>query len=227
MRALYYLPVVAMLAACGPDIEVSPATVEWMEWPAEVAAATPFQVRLLVARPGCRQGAFKLGVSADESAVTFAPYYLIKSQEILCQPEAAIVDPYPGGFDTVGTVPGLAASVPRTFEMRAAAQVSAPPAPGVGDLPVRTYGEVTVRLTSPDSSRRNGAGFATRLVDNFGCARLQPSGFFPSGTAGSNFVLEDQADTSSFTHAFVRGYIYEASAPICGQTRVFHLVTVN
>jgi hypothetical protein len=217
-----------MLVACGPDIEVSPATVEWMEWPAEVSAAMPFQVRLLVSRPGCRQGAFKLGVSADESAVTLAPYYLIKSQEVLCLPEAGVVDVYPGAFDTVGTVPGLAVSFARTFEMRAAAQVYAPAAPGVGDLPIRTYGEVTVRLTSPDSSRRNGAGFAAKLVDNSGCVRLQPSGFFgPSGTAGSNLVVEDQSDTSSFANAFVRGYIYEASAPICGQTRVFHLVTVN
>lgn len=223
MRALYYLPIVVMLAACEPDNEVSPATVEWMEWPAEVSAATPFPVRLLVQRPGCHPSVFRLGISADESAVTFAPYFLITSQEIICLPEALVLDVYPGAFDTVGTAPGLAASFARTFEMRAAAQVYAPPAPGAADLPIRTYGEVTVRLTSPDSSRRNAAGIASKVIDNLGCVRLQPSGMFGQGS----LVLEDQADTSNLSYAFVSGYIYEAAAPVCGQTRVFHLLPRN
>lgn len=224
MRVLNCLPIVVMLAACEPDMEVSPATVEWMEWPAEVSAAKPFQVRLLVPRPGCYRSVFRLGISADESAVTFAPYFLITSHEIICVPEAGggVLDVYPGAFDTVGTAPGLAASFARTFEMRAAGQVYALPAPGASDLPIRTYGEVTVRLTSPDSSRRNAAGIASKVIDNFGCARLLPSGAFDPR---SGLVPDDQADTSSLSYAFVRGYIYEATAPVCGRTRVFHLVS--
>jgi len=33
--------------------------------------------------------------------------------------------------------------------------------------------------------------------------------------------------TTNFTSAFLRGHIHEVAAPICGQTRVFHLLTVN
>ena len=225
MRPFYYLPIVAMVTACEPNTEVSPAQVSWMEWPAEVSAATPFLVRLLVPRPGCYQNVFKLGISADESAVTFTPYFLITSHEIICVPEAGQLDVYPQlAIDTVGTAPGLAASFARTFEMRAAAQVYAPPAPGVADLPVRMYGEVTVRLTGPDTSRRNGAGIVSKVIDNSGCVRLQPYGTWGPGLG---LVLEDQADTSSFSYAFVRGYIYEAPTPVCGETRVFHLVSRN
>jgi hypothetical protein len=227
MRPLCYLPLLAALAACESDLDLFPSTVQWMEWPAEVPTATPFAVRLIVPRPGCYQGVFKPGVSADESAVTFAPYYLVKRTDAVCLPEALQFDIISIALDTVGTAPGLATSFDRTFEMRASSIVYAPsPQPSAGDLPVRTYGDVTVRLSDPELPPRNAAGFASKVVDNAGCVRLQPAGTIgPSGTPGSNYVLEDQADTTGLTYAFVRGYIHEATAPVCGQTLVFHLVS--
>lgn len=227
MRALYCLPIFVALAACEPDVQVSPATVEWMEWPAEVPTATPFSVRLIVSRT-CQQGTFQPGTSADESAVTFEPYWLIeRNAGTACLPEARQFDVYYVALDTVGTAPGLATDVARTFEMRAAAALFLPPS-GRPGRPVRTYGDVTVRPSNPDGARRNGAGFASKLLDNAGCLRLQPSGTIgPSGTPGSTYVLDDQADTTSFTSAFVRGYIHEAATPVCQQTRVFHLVSRN
>jgi len=45
--------------------------------------------------------------------------------------------------------------------------------------------------------------------------------------APQGFVLEDQADTTGLNYAFVRGYFHEATTPVCGQTRVFHLVSRN
>lgn len=230
MRGFYYFLILVALAACESDIDVSPATVEWMEWPAEVAAATPFTVRLVVSRPGCYQGTFKAGVSADESAVTFEPYWLVqRNSGANCLPEARHIEILFVALDTLETAPGLAANVARTFEMRATSVVFAPaPEPGVNDLPIRTYGDVTVRPADPDGSRRNAAGFAGKLVDQSGCVRVQPSGTIgPSGPPGSTYVLDDQADTTNLTSAFLRGYIHEVAAPICGQTRVFHLLTVN
>src|SRR6266545_2978607 len=163
MRLFYCVAVFAALAACESDVDVAPATVQWMEWPAEVPVATPFAVRLLIPRVSCRQGTFKPGVAADASAVTFAPYFLLRGPAY-CPPELLQLQldvPY-FALDTVGTAPGLAANYARTFEMRASASVYAPtPGPSYGDQPVRTFGDVTVRLSNPDTARRNAAGVVT------------------------------------------------------------------
>ena len=219
MRPFYYLPLLTALVACESDISLAPATVEWMEWPAEVSVAAPFPVRLIVSRPGCYQGVFKPGTHADESAVTFAPYFLVDTKHAFCPPGVYTV--YPNALDIVVTAPGLATSFARTFEMRAASQVYAP-TPGPSTLPVRTYGDVTVRLADPDTSRRNAAGFAAKDIDNLGCVRLRPN-----QTIRTGYVLEDQADTARFSYAFVRGYIHASATPICGETRVFELLSRN
>lgn len=223
--ALFVSLFIVVLPACESDLTLSPATVEWMEWPAEVPVATPFTVRLLVGRPGCVQGEFRPGSSADQSAVTFAPYFLIKKgTDAICLPVAQQVDIYYGALDTVGIAPGLPADFARTFEMRAAAAVYAAPATAVADLPVRTYGEVTVRLTDPNTTVRNAGGFASKFVDNLGCVRVKPSGLYGPG---ASYALEDQADTASFRYAFVRGYIHSVTTPVCGEARVFELLSRN
>ncbi|MGH7520260.1 MAG: hypothetical protein ACREMI_03175 [Gemmatimonadales bacterium] len=227
MRAFSCLALLAAFTACGPDSAVYPAIVSWMEWPAEVPDATPFTVRLVVPRPGCYQGVFRPGVTADESAVTFAPFYIVKVHEPICQPFEERADIFYVALDTTSIVPALKTNVPRTFEMRASS-VAFASQPGADGLPVRTYGDVTVRLADPDTSRRNGAGFATKMIDDSGCARLLVTGTLgPSGTSGSLLVLEDQVDTTTVNGDFVRGYLVEAPAPICGETRVFHLVSRN
>ena len=225
-RALRCLPILAVLTACASDLDVEPGAVQWMEWPAEVTAATPFAARLILPFPACHPWSFKEGVSADQSAVTFEPYFLVKQGDPVCLPAPADLSPLPFVMlDTLGTAPGLAATFARTFEMRASATVSAPsPAPGNGSSPVRTFGIVTVRLSAPDTSRRNAAGVVTILVDNSGCVRIQPAGYYG---APQGFVLEDQADTAGLMNAFVRGYFHDAAAPVCGQTRVFHVESRN
>jgi hypothetical protein len=224
MRVLYYLPIVAMVAAaCGPDnIVVVPTNVEWMEWPAEISAATPFTVRLMVPWVYCNPdvAAFNLGTSVKESAVTFAPYYLVnRHMEIR---RAGVLCQYHPPVDTVGTVVGVAASIPRTVGIRAAAHVIGTRTAAV-DLVVQTFGDVTVRPSDPDTSRRNAAGFASKGLDNLGCLRIGPS---VASDPRSRYVLDDQTDTRTFWGTFVRGYIYDAAAPVCGETRVFHVVVV-
>ena len=48
-----------------------------------------------------------------------------------------------------------------------------------------------------------------------------------AGSAPVGYLLEDQADTTGLMNAFVRGYIHHAAAPVCGETRVFHLLSRN
>ena len=224
MRPFYYLPLVAAIAACESGAEVAPAVVQWMQWPAEVQVGKAFDVRLIVPYASCRRGAFRPGVAVDQSAVTFAPYFILSGPEI-CPPEPLdFTVPY-FALDTTGTAPGLDASSSRTFEMRAAAFVFVPtPEPYNGGQPVRTFGDVTVRLSNPDASRTNGAGYVSLFRDYAGCARIAPNGYYNPDVA---VVLEDQADTTGLSYAFVRGYIYEVAAPVCGQTRVFHVVSRN
>ena len=214
MRSLYCIPLMAALAACDSGLEIQPAYVQWMEWPAEVSVATPFTARMLVPFPACHRSVFKPAVSENQSAVTFAPYFLVEGGAPVCLPSPALdvaLVPFLA-LDTVITAPGLAA---RAFQMRA----TATDASGV-----RTFGDVTVRLSNPDTSRRKAGGVVTLWVDNAGCARLRPAGYLqPLG----GYVLEDQADTTGLNYAFVRGYIHDAAAPVCGQTRVFKLVSRN
>src|SRR6266566_2765930 len=60
--------------------------------------------------------------------------------------------------------------------------------------------------------------FTVRLV-GYGVA-LSPYGVYPG------YVIENPpADTAEYWFGFVRGYIYEPAAPVCGEAKVFHLVT--
>lgn len=219
MRSLYCLPLVVLLAACEADnIVIAPTIVEWMEWPAEVTAATPFTVRVLIPWPYCGGGdPLNLGTSINQYAVTFAPYFLVKKH--MPAPPIAGLCPYHSPYDTMGVV-DLAASVARTFGMRAQSHVVSRNQVAV-PFAVQTFGDVTVRVSNADTTRRNVAGFAGKGPDNLGCVHIGPSVGFAQG---SSYVLDDQADTTRFWDTFVHGYIYEAASPVCGQTKVFHLV---
>lgn len=228
MRALYYLPLCAALAACDSNVSIAPVTLQWMEWPAQVSAGTRFPLRLIVLpAPVCQRKIFRPGVSADQSAVTVAPYYVVEGARTVCPLDFAAGPIAPVPFfvlDTLITAPGLPSTYDRTFDVRGAADVGANNAfAPVNNLPQRTFGEITVRISNPDTTQRNAAGVATLVRDTLGCALVQPFGFY----IPKAYVLEDQADTAGVNYAFVRGYLHDASAPVCGQTRVFHLVSRN
>jgi len=88
-----------------------------------------------------------------------------------------------------------------------------------------TFGEVIVRPTLPSPSLvRNAAGAVTAQRDSTGCLRIRPSGLLGPGGA---IVVENPPDTSTQWWGSVRGYIYQPAAPVCGEPRVFHLVTRN
>lgn len=211
-----------LLACDGPKVNVDPVSVQWMDWPAEVNAGQPFRTRLVVWGVCALNPQFRAGASADQSAVTFEPYYVVADkQQIFCaalrETTLLVI-----AVDTAGTAPGLAAQTSRTYEMRAGAEVFI--AGAAPSIPVRRFGDVIVRPTGADRSQRNGGGTVYLQVDSLGCARLSPLGLYNPTSA---LVLEDQADTAGLSGAFVTGYTHDATAPVCGETRVFHVVTRN
>lgn len=224
---------VGVLAACSePDARIQPAQVSWMEWPAEVPSATPFTVRLAGYGVSCVEVVrFVTEPTVDQSAVTFEPYFLLTGpaypcRELLRAPGAVGIDtasarliaPF---FDTQAAVPGLEAQVPRTYEIRAGTSVFVGPL-RQDRLPVRTFGEVTVTSRFGAVARVNAGGLAYTARDSLGCVILHPSAVYPG------YVVENPpADTASYWFGFVRGYIHEPVAPVCGASRVFHLVTQN
>lgn len=214
-----------VLVACDANSndQVNPVTVQWMDWPAEVEAGQPFRTRLVVWGVCAINPRFNAGTSADQSAVTFAPYFLVDDEPILCAggvAERLIVT----AIDTAGTAPGLTATFTRTYEMRGTASTYLRSNAILGNFPVRTFGEVTVQIADADTSRRNAAGVVYVERDTAGCVRVRPAGLYSPGAA---LVLEDQADTAGLSSAFARGFIYEAAVAVCGEKRVFHLVSRN
>jgi hypothetical protein len=224
-RIVFACLVLASFAACtGPDSEVVPAQMQWMEWPAEVLASASFEVRLVGYGAACAVQRFDPGLSVDNSAVTFEPFFLVRKPQPICPAydraslqaaSPSLVIPF---FDTLATVGGLPAQTSRSYEIRAAANVSAQAAAPTA-LPVRTFGEIVVRTGSVDASRTNAGGMAYAQRDSAGCIRIFV------GLAQFYVIENPPADTATFWSGFVRGYLYAPATPVCGADTVFHLVT--
>lgn len=221
----------AVLGCSDPNSEILPVQVQWMEWPAEVLAATPFTVRIVGTGDYCRELLdFKPGVSVDQSAVTFEPFFLVgdhdqpcwlydhtAGQPVMLRPQG-VIQPF---FDTRALVPGLATVTPRTYEIRAASEVAAAIPADAASLPVRTFGEVTVRSDSASSAPVNAAGRVYAYRDTLACVHMVPLFLYPG------YIVENPPDTAQYWTAFVRGYLHTPAAAVCGEKRVFHVVTVN
>src|SRR5882672_10383068 len=218
--ASFVLLLLVPVAACSePDIRSEPVQVSWMEWPAEVSAATSFTVRLVGYGVLCVEVVkFVTAPTVDQSAVTFEPYFLLTGQPQPCRelmPSSPIIGPI---FDTLVAVPGLEAQIPRTFEIRAGTDVSARAA--LEAFPIRTFGEITVQSAQIENGRINAGGLANGSRDTAGCVHLWPYGIYPG------YVIENPpADTARSWSGFVRGYLYQPAAPVCGAATVFHLIT--
>lgn len=223
-----FLSLLGVVACSEPDRDVQPSLVSWMEWPEEVPVATPFLVHLTTSTAGCGvRGTVQLPVSVSNSAVTFEPLFLVEGREnVPCLAGAGAMEVSvvgPGYKDTTAVVPGLSAPYPRSYEMRATASVYAPPGVQVAtSVPVRTFGQVIVRQTVPAGGRTNAAGQAYAFLQQ-GCVRLRPLGRFSLPA----YVVENPPVPDSNWSGFVRGYLYEPAAPVCGASLVFHLVSLN
>jgi hypothetical protein len=222
---MFVMLCIASIAACKSDSgdTVQPVTVQWMEWPAEVAAGQPFRTRLIVWGICAVNPRFQAGPSADESAVTFEPYFLVNEDPVYCLADQPVERLVAISIDTAGIAPALSPDIPRAYEMRASASVYVGTA-RASALPVRTFGSVIVRPGEPSSTNHNAAGYVSVGVDTLGCVRV-----LPGWTYGPDrgIVIDNADDTVGIGGAFVRGYIYDLTVPKCGETRAFHLVARN
>jgi hypothetical protein len=212
----------AVLAACSDDTRVVFTQVNWMEWPAAVLPAQSFSVRLVGFNAGCGDARFSSGMTVDNSAVTFEPFFVFNGPQIACPLAlhgAAAAPPIFAFFDVQSTVAGLTAPTARSYDLRAATDVAIA-ATGPSSIPVRTFGTIGVRSDSVDASRTNAGGRVSASRDSGGCVRI---------FAGvSQYVVENPpADTATFWAAFVEGYLYKPAATVCGDSIVFHLVSRN
>ena len=220
MRAAWFVGLTLVsLVACSDDSRVVFTQVHWMEWPAEVVPAHAFSVRLVGFNGGCGDGHFEAGMTVDNSAVTFAPFFVFSGPPQVCPLAAAAAPSDLAFYDVRSQVAGLEAPSPRSYDMRAATDVSVPVTTPSG-FPVRTFGQIVVRSDSVDSSRTNAGGLVSASRDLSGCVRI---------FAGFNqYVVENPpADTATFWSAFVQGYLHKPAAPDCGDSIVFHLISRN
>jgi len=220
------LAALALLLGVGAceSPRIMPVSVVWMDWPAEVAPDDPFRTRLVVGQPCALIRGFEASPTADASAVTFAPYFVADKGEINCVDGAGATSELlvTWTIDTAGMAPGLPAAGERTYEMRSAAGLSCPACVALNTAPWVTFGEVTVRPTLPQpNASRNAAGYVIAQRDSTGCWRIRPSGL---SSPDADIVMDDPRDTTIQVYGFVQGFIYEPAAPVCGATRVFHLV---
>jgi len=219
--AVFAMLSLGLLGACETNTKIDPVTVQWMDWPAEVNAGQPFRTRLVVWNVCAINPQFRSGASANDAAVTFAPSFISENDRIMCA--QATGDFFAvAALDTAGIAPGLRAASPRSYEMRAPTLYFAFSTAAQG-LSVGTFGEVLVRPSGADPSRRNAAGYVNVEHDSLNCARVRPMGLYAPKAA---LVLEDQADTTR-SATFMTGYIHTVTVPVCGETQVFHRVAGN
>jgi hypothetical protein len=225
-------PIIALAAslafgcATDPDAEAVPATVLWMEWPAEVLAAEPFTVRLTGFGVDCREVVrFDTDPTVDDIAITFEPFFVVTGPQQPCPLSAA--DPIPASaslmppfFDTRAAVPPLTPTVPRTYEMRAMT-LPFQTALGAPDRVIRTFGDVVVRseVAQPGVTRVGGQVYS--YVDTLACVRAAAHGLI------AGYVVENPPAGGGYWSGFLRGYLHPVSTPICGETRVLYLESIE
>ena len=127
--------------------------------------------------------------------------------------------PVPPLFDTRAAGPPLTPTVPRTYEMRAAT-VPFATALGAPDRMIRWFGDVAVRSDVAEPGVTRAGGQVYSWVDTLSCVHVVPIGVFGS------YVVENPPAGGSWS-GFVRGYVYTPAAPKCGETRVFHLESLE
>jgi len=223
---------VALILACTEaPARISTLGVNWVEWPADVRAADSFSVRL-VGYMNC-QSHLMVSFHADLSAITAEPYALLPPENtVVCDGSevpvdvGAVISP----FDAIVVAPGLSPDFTRPFEVRAPVEYpTAQARPAAAPLPVRTFGTLTVHLDATPAIRTNAGGYVSALRDSVDCLFIVPAPLGPTTFARqrllNGYLVENPPDTTVFWDGFVRGYLYTPPSPVCGQARVFHMIS--
>ena len=202
---------VAVVILCAGLACTEPSTVRvlatepaWLSWPAEVRAAQPFDVRFVFYAPGCFDR-MELRVYEERGAdhIAFRGEWLVEGEsDPLC------LRSDPGFVATLVTLAGLAATGDSTYEVRPI---------GSGNTPPRPVGTILVRATGVlNTDHLSGLGHVVGSTDIEGCAVMQPPFEAP--------VPVENPPAAQWL-GYVHGYFFTPAAPLCGQTRVFHVTT--
>jgi hypothetical protein len=185
------------LSACEEDGSyVKELGAMWMEWPAQVQEENPVSVLIVGGMTCGAEYVRRYEVDQVNRTVLFNPYEIVS--------ESPCVGILPSLFVDSIDVLGLRAG---TYQLQS------------GD---RVFGEVVVTSDQPDAPPLVGSGAATFVRDPDGCLRLRPAMTY----FRHMLPLQDQADTiADWTGAFVTGHIIDATNPVCGVTRIFHLLS--
>ncbi len=197
----YAAILVAMVGlACPPtDAETMIASQPaWIDWPAEVRASVPFNVRLVGYAPGCypRQE-FQIEAFRSANDLVFRTTWLVEGTS------SATCDP--GFVDTLVGICGLPATTDSTYEIFVV--------PTQAGAFVR-MGTMRARPSAALSSNVGAAGSAIGTTDTQGCAVMQ-----------RNFAVPVPVENPPAANwqGFVRGYFFTPATPLCGKTRAFHI----
>jgi len=177
----------AVLLACDDDTAVTPLSVGWLEWSDSVVAGAPFGVR--VKGVGSSNVDVRIQVHVRGDTVTIEPFTVATPCSTYCPPIAFLA------WDTVVSVPGIAATSARAVTIRATSQWPALQTP----WPLRTFGTVSVTATAPVQPLMRSVGEASGFQDSFGCFIVIP---------GPPFRVYNSADQAPAWAPGFTGFLY-------------------
>lgn len=214
-----YLGVViagVVLAGCGitetpparpPDSsEILPATVMWMEWPAQVTIGRPYQVRVVI-DPLCADGNLSFRDIVKGDAVTFDSRYVnVRPGYWPCEPAGPIY--------SVSTRDAQSFSgQPHEFFVQATNQ-------NLDSL--RLFGSLKTVIAARSDTTVLAAGDVTLSPSRPGCMRITPGGRQPNTT----YQFEGTtAGISEWPPVWVEGYVTHGTtscSAFAGDTVTFH-----
>ena len=205
------VPAAFVLAGCmEPDVGIFHSVPLWMEWPAEAQTGMPFGMRLVGHTATCvTHQELRVDVERFAEGVAFRSLLVVDRPDAR-RNEPAIPDSLCGDagfYDTTVTVAGLAATAERSYWIW---RVD-PTAPQL-----TAVGTIVVRATAPETDRANASGYVLRgSTDTEGCAAMQRH--FPAAP------IAVENPPAATWQGFAFGYFFTPAAPLCGQTRAFHI----
>lgn len=193
-----YLAVVVtgvVLAGCGnpesPPVrppessKIIPATVLWMEWPAQVTLGRPYQVRVVL-EPLCAEGQLSFRDVVKGDALTFDSRY-VNVRSGSCEP--------PPIYGVIARDAQSLSGQPRVLTVRAT---------GLQVDSLRLFGSLRTVVEARTDTTVLAAGEVTLLPAGPGCPRIEPGG----RNSVATYQLEGTASgISTSPPAWVEGYI--------------------
>lgn len=165
---------------------IVPATVLWMEWPAQVTLGQPYQVRVVI-EPLCAEGELSFRAVVTGDALTFDSRYVNVRSASSCEP--------PPIYAVIARDAQSLSGEPRELTVRATSlQLDS----------LRLFGSLRTVVAARTDTTVLAAGEVTLIPASPGCARIEPGG----RNSVATYQLEGTASgISTWPPAWVEGYI--------------------